>query len=1219
MKTTKGGKTMNPTDAYRKEIRRKELKRNKKERKKVREVGILKKDPDTLKEQIDKLEMMKADGALDKARKHKKRQLEDTLNLVIKKRKEFEEKAKDKGETSVMFSHLGPPRRRTAEEEERAKHPKPEDSVYYHPTLNPTGAPPPGKPPMYKSSIGPRIPLSAASSSAGASSSNAESEEGELGGPPPLPPPPPLPDSSELGPGDVSTLPFSLPLPSAMPPPSLPPPPPGPPPPKEQGSVPTSLPPPPPPPRSTQPPPPGTNASEMGQSSDGSNVKESEQVLVMLPPPPPPPGLPPKSDANSFSGSKDVTNMLPPPPPPPPNQQAPRPALIHTIQPDVLPPGIARLPPPPPPPGPPLSAPGLPPRPGLPGMVLPPMPRPPFGPPPGPPPMMRPPLPPGPPPSFQQEDNYNAFRSSAPQKPSYVKSAASTVVKRPLAQHTPELTAMVPASVRVRRETAVQKTKPKVPQLAQTTATPRPAAAPVAAIRKPETAKPSNAPKPQSVDDSYMAFLEDMKALGALDKMGGYWVAVLLLISQLFVLPSPSSSYSLCTNARAPFTTNTSLEFCGYDGKVCCSSADDSKLEKQFKSMSISDPACASLLKSILCSSCDQFSGELFKIESGIQTIPVLCNSTVASSASKSQVTSFCSKVWDTCSDVSVLNSPFAPSLQGKAGAPVNSTSSKLTDFWQSKSDFCNSFGAPQGSTGNESICFDGAPVSLNNDTETPKPPKGLCLEKIGNGSYLNMVAHPDGSNRAFFANQEGKIWLATLPEVDSGGTMELDESSPFLDATDEVHFDTVFGVMGMAFHPDFASNGRFFLSYNCDKVKSSRCSGRCSCNSDANCDPSKLNPDEDGAQPCRYHTVIAEYSANSTGSKVSLAKTANPLEVRRTFTMGLPFSGHHAGQILFGPDGYLYYMMGDGGSKNDPYNFSQNKKSLLGKIMRLDINNIPSATEINDLGLWGNYSIPKDNPSVDDKDLQPEIWALGVRNPWRCSFDSERPSYFICADVGQETYEEVDLISKGGNYGWRMYEGYGPNELIQSATKNVSMSDLNLIYPVMGYSHSEVNENEGSASIIGGYFYRSMTDPCMNGRYVYADLYATAMWAAQEYPINSGNFTTSKIPFSCASDSPIPCASLPKTSLPSLGYIYSFGEDNKKDIYVLTNTGVHRVVRPSRCNYSCSKENTTRITNPPSPAPSSPSSASTLLNTMKNEIMFLFSASFLVFLSFIL
>lgn len=152
---------------------------------------------------------------------------------------------------------------------------------------------------------------------------------------------------------------------------------------------------------------------------------------------------------------------------------------------------------------------------------------------------------------------------------------------------------------------------------------------------------------------------------------------------------------------------------------------------------------------------------------------------------------------------------------------------------------------------------------------------------------------------------------------------------------------------------------------------------------------------------------------------------------------MGLPFTSHHAGQILFGPDGYLYFMMGDGGGGADPYNFSQNKKSLLGKIMRLDVDNIPSgytlafvyvvakfvtchsiigmffvvyqdpqmssgASEISKMGLWGNYSIPKDNPFREDKELEPEIWAIGLRNPWRCSFDSSRPSYFMCADVGQ-------------------------------------------------------------------------------------------------------------------------------------------------------------------------------------------------------------------------
>ncbi|XP_016485815.2 protein EARLY FLOWERING 5 [Nicotiana tabacum] len=523
MKTTKGGKVMNPTDAYRKEQRKRELKRNKKERKKVREVGILKKDPDQLKDQIQKLEVMKAEGALDKARKHKKRQLEDTLNLVLKKRKEYEEKLKEKGEQPVMFSHLGPPRRRTsAEEEEMVKHPKPEDSVYYHPTLNPTGAPPPGKPPMFKSSIGSRVPLSAASSSGTASSSQLDGEDGSLSTLPPPPPPPPLPQSGDADSVDVSAMPASLPLPppppmppkpvtemsTSLPLPPLPPPPPGPPP-KEQVAVHLPLPPPPAPPLqpSAQPPPPGTGGSER----DRNNLDNPASVELM--PPPLPPGLPLKSDGTSVesdakasSESKDHVR-LPPPPPPPPRQQpsVPGAAMVPTLHHDVLPPGLPRFPPPPPPTDM-RPPPGIAGHPAPPGVMLSLMPRPPFGPPPGPPPMMRPPLPPGPPPYLQ-----DGARPLATQKPSYVKSAASTVVKRPLAQHTPELTAMVPASVRVRRESAVPKPKPKS---SNTIIVNQPAVAP--AVVKHESTSAS-APKPQSIDDSYTAFLEDMKALGALD------------------------------------------------------------------------------------------------------------------------------------------------------------------------------------------------------------------------------------------------------------------------------------------------------------------------------------------------------------------------------------------------------------------------------------------------------------------------------------------------------------------------------------------------------------------------------------------------------------------------------------------------------------------------------------------------------------------------------
>ncbi|KAK9119505.1 hypothetical protein Scep_017598 [Stephania cephalantha] len=625
--------------------------------------------------------------------------------------------------------------------------------------------------------------------------------------------------------------------------------------------------------------------------------------------------------------------------------------------------------------------------------------------------------------------------------------------------------------------------------------------------------------------------------------------------------------------------------------------------------MNVSDTACASLLKSILCAKCDQFSSELFKAESGLRTVPVLCNSTVSVNSSQSTSTGndYCGKVWDTCQNVSMWNSPFAPSLKGGAGLPVNSTATKIAELWKSKADFCKAFG---GSSEDESVCFDGEPVKLNNNKALDAP-KGLCVEKIGNGSYLNMVAHPDRSNRVFLSNQKGQIWLATVPEQGSGGMLDINEFKTFLDISDEVLFDTELGLMGMAFHPSFTQNGRFFVSYNCDKVSSPRCSGRCSCNSNADCDPSKLHPDN-GAQPCRYHSVIAEYTINKTGLEPSMATSAHPSEVRRIFTMGLPFTGHHAGQILFGPtDGYLYFMMGDGGSRGDPYNFAQNKKSLLGKIMRFNIDDLPTAKGIADRGLWGNYSIPSDNPYSDDKELEPEIWAMGFRNPWRCSFDFERPSYFLCTDVGQEIFEEVNIVTKGGNYGWRVYEGNSLYHPLQSPGGNTSANSINPIFPVMGYSHNDVNKNEGSASITGGCFYRSKSDPCMYGRYLYADLFAGGLWAGNETPENSGNFTSTRIPFSCANDSPMQCNTVEGSPLPALGYIFSFGEDNRKDLFILASSGLYRVVRPSRCNYACSKEDLSVLQNP-SPKPSS-SSLGSRLGGIYNGFVFSFICTFLL------
>jgi len=266
--------------------------------------------------------------------------------------------------------------------------------------------------------------------------------------------------------------------------------------------------------------------------------------------------------------------------------------------------------------------------------------------------------------------------------------------------------------------------------------------------------------------------------------------------------------------------------------------------------------------------SCDQYAAELFRVDSVSRPFPVLCNSTIASSSPQSSQaeSSFCSKVWDTCLNVSVQNSPFAPSLHGQDGIPLSSNLTKLSDMWQSKADFCNAFGS---ASSDGSLCFGGGPVTLN-DTGARSVATGMCLEKIGNGSYLDMVPLPDGSNHAFFSNQQGKIWRATIPKEGSDGVIELDESSPFLDLSDIVHFDAQFGLMGIAVHPKFTENGRFFASFNCDKTIWPGCEGRCACNSDVNCDPSELPPDN-GAQPCQYHSVIAEFTVNGTSSEPAM------------------------------------------------------------------------------------------------------------------------------------------------------------------------------------------------------------------------------------------------------------------------------------------------------------------------------------------------------------
>ncbi|MCO5593747.1 hypothetical protein L7F22_047764 [Adiantum nelumboides] len=679
--------------------------------------------------------------------------------------------------------------------------------------------------------------------------------------------------------------------------------------------------------------------------------------------------------------------------------------------------------------------------------------------------------------------------------------------------------------------------------------------------------------------------------------MGAASMMILALLFAPYVYTFP-----LCLNGEAPVPLKTSLAFCTsfkQNDSSCCDASTDKQLSSTLQEYNVSNDQCSTYLKQILCAQCDPYAADLFRVQNQQEyTAPVLCNSTLGSngtSAANGTADAYCKQVWDACRNVPIKNSPFATSLQGSTGpAQSSQNASMLTDLWQTQSDFCAAFGE---SSEPGQACYSGDLfVPLNSSTPAANL-EGICYEKVGDGAYLNLVPHPDGSNRAFLANQAGQIWLATLPLAGSGKNLSVGET-PFLDITDRVVNTREYGLLGVALHPNFKENGRFFVSYNCDKSIWPDCGGRCACNADAGCTLLELGP-EAGSTPCQISSIIAEYSANTSSSSSPLeALTANPDEVRRIFTMGLPYATHHAGQILFGAnDDYLYFMMGDGGSTGDPLNFAQNKMSLLGKILRFDVDTLPSTSEIVSAQLWGNYSIPSDNPFVQDNSSRPEVWAYGLRNPWRCSFDKINPSYLYCADVGQEQFEEVDLITKGGNYGWRTYEGTALYNAPRSPGGNTSANSIQPIFPILEYSHISVNPVQDAASITGGFVSRSAEDACLYGRYVYADLYGGAMWAALETPAGSGNYTTQRVNFTCSSNSTMECKQSEKVPTPNFLYVFSFGEDNANNLYVLSQMGVFKVTDPKSCGFTCNAKlpaNAIVPFSPPAIIPS-PSPAPTL------------------------
>jgi glucose/arabinose dehydrogenase len=295
----------------------------------------------------------------------------------------------------------------------------------------------------------------------------------------------------------------------------------------------------------------------------------------------------------------------------------------------------------------------------------------------------------------------------------------------------------------------------------------------------------------------------------------------------------------------------------------------------------------------------------------------------------------------------------------------------------------------------------------------------------------VDIVHAGDGSGRLFVAEQRGTIRI-----LRNGALV----AAPFADLGARVVSGGEQGLLGIAFHPRYAENGRLFVDYT---------------------------RRGDGA------TVVAEFRRSAADPD-----RVDPDSERVLLTIAQPFSNHNGGALRFGPDGYLYIGMGDGGSANDPGNRAQDTRDLLGKILRIDV----------DRG--APYAIPPDNPFANGVGGRAEIWALGVRNPWRFAFDRVTGDLFV-GDVGQNALEEIDWLPSGtgagANLGWRMMEGHACTNL----GGGVPCLDSALTRPILQYAH------DAGCSVTGGTVYRGTAVAALAGRYVYGDYCSGRIWSA--------------------------------------------------------------------------------------------------------------------------
>lgn len=353
----------------------------------------------------------------------------------------------------------------------------------------------------------------------------------------------------------------------------------------------------------------------------------------------------------------------------------------------------------------------------------------------------------------------------------------------------------------------------------------------------------------------------------------------------------------------------------------------------------------------------------------------------------------------------------------------------------------------------------------------------------------LFLCEVPDGSGRAVVLEQGGRAWVFPKRPDAKPGDRKL-----FLDVSERTSTFIEMGLLGMAFHPRFTENGFVYVYYS-------------------------EKPPGAGAVIRQHDSIVARFTADPDDRD-----RLDPASEKILMRIRQPYANHNGGCLLFGPDGFLYIGLGDGGAGGDPHGHGQDRKTLLGNMLRIDVDRPADG---------GAYGIPSDNPFVgNDRGWRPEIWAWGLRNPWRFSFDRATGDLWA-ADVGQNKMEEVDLIEKGRNYGWRHYEGTLPFQ--PPARKH---SKEGYAFPVVEYL-----QRDGGRSITGGYVYRGKRHPALDGVYFYADYVSGKLWGTR-YDRSEKRAVGNRL--------------LLETRLA----ITSFGEDAGGELYVIAFNGkqVYRI-----------------------------------------------------------